>query len=147
MMTDIEFTKEFYDKLDTSVNEWDYPEVLHMTTHEVKEAVNPKEAHGRAKPDLGLCPKAGLEAQAAAHSLGAKKYGAYNWRDSRIKASTYTSAIMRHLQEWKEVEDNDKETGASHLGNIMACCAILLDSQQYGTLVDDRYFITNVKET
>ena len=36
---------------------------------------NPKKQHGDAKASLGLIPKVAMEAQAAAHQLGADKYG------------------------------------------------------------------------
>ena len=51
---------------------------------------------------------------------------------------TYINAMLRHIQEWKEIEDNDPDTTKSHLGNVMACCAIILDAQDFGTLIDDR---------
>jgi hypothetical protein len=99
---------------------------------------NPKKAHGDLKSFLGLVPKVALEAAAAAHELGAKKYGPWNWRDDPIEAMTYVHAMMRHIQDWKECEDDDPDTMKSHLGNVMACCGILLDAQDFGTLIDDR---------
>jgi len=99
---------------------------------------NPKTQYGITKPSLGLIPKVALEAQAAALQLGENKYGPWNWRDDSVSASVYINAMMRHIQEWKEVEDNDPDTNASHLGNVMACCAILLDAQANGCLIDDR---------
>lgn len=99
---------------------------------------NPKTQYGEKKPSLGLIPKVALEAMAAAHQLGADKYGPWNWRDNSVAASVYINAMMRHIQEWKEVADNDPDTQASHLGNVMACCAILLDAQANDCLIDDR---------
>ncbi len=99
---------------------------------------NPKTQHGEKKPSLGLIPKAALEAAAAAHQLGADKYGPWNWRENSVSAMVYVNAMMRHIQEWKEVEDNDPDTTKSHLGNVMACCGILLDAQEHGCLIDDR---------
>ncbi len=100
--------------------------------------INPKEVCGAKKPSLGLIPKAALEAAAAAHQLGAAKYGPWNWRENGVSAMTYINAMLRHIEEWKEVADNDPETGASHLGSVMACCGILLDAQDHGCLIDDR---------
>lgn len=100
---------------------------------------NPKTVFGNMKPSLGLIPKVALEAAAAAYQLGINKgYGPWNWRDNDVSAMTYINAMMRHIQEWKEVEDNDPETMKSHLGNVIACCGILLDSQEQGCLIDDR---------
>ena len=99
---------------------------------------NPKTEHGEKKPSMGLIPKAALDAAAAAHQFGADKYGPWNWRETPISAMVYVNAMMRHIQEWKEVEDNDPETTKSHLGNVIACCGILLDAQENGCLIDDR---------
>ena len=90
---------------------------------------NPKKQYGDAKASLGLIPKVSMEAHAAAHQLGADKYGPWNWRDDPVEAMTYINAMLRHIQEWKEIEDNDPDTTKSHLGNVMACCAIVLDAQ------------------
>tara|TARA_R110002124_G_scaffold156712_1_gene323826 strand:+ start:1513 stop:1860 length:348 start_codon:yes stop_codon:yes gene_type:complete len=99
---------------------------------------NPKTQYGSIKPSLGLIPKVAMEAAAAAHELGADKYGPWNWRENDVSAMVYINAMMRHIQEWKEIEDNDPDTMKSHLGNVMACCGILLDAQDQGCLIDDR---------
>ena len=99
---------------------------------------NPKTKHGIVKPSLGLIPLTALEAAAKAHQLGADKYGPWNWRENSVAASVYVNAAMRHLKAWHETQDNDDESGASHLGHVMTCCAILLDAQEYGCMIDDR---------
>jgi len=99
---------------------------------------DPKAQHGALKPNLFLLPLVAMYEWAKAHMLGARKYGAFNWRKNDVCASTYISAAMRHLAQWKEGEDIDEEAQASHLGMVMANCAILLDAQKHGKLVDDR---------
>lgn len=99
---------------------------------------NPKTQFGVQKPSLGLIPKVALEAAAAAYQLGADKYDPWNWREHSVSAMVYVNAMLRHIQAWKEVEDNDPDTLKSHLGNVMACCGILLDAQAHGCLIDDR---------
>ena len=79
-----------------------------------------------------------MEGDAAVHKLGADKYGIRNWRVDNILASTYEGAILRHFKAWAEGEDLDPESGYSHLYHIRACCAILLDSEEKGTLIDNR---------
>lgn len=81
---------------------------------------------------------AGMVAQAGAHQLGAEKYGERNWVENKVCLNTYLSAMMRHIAAYKEGEDLDPESGISHLGHVMAGCAIVLDAQKAGTLVDDR---------
>jgi hypothetical protein len=75
---------------------------------------------------------------AEVHKSGADKYGKFNWREAEILASTYKGAMLRHLRAWCEGEDVDPESGVSHLYHIRACCAIVLDSEMHGTLIDDR---------
>jgi hypothetical protein len=44
----------------------------------------------------------------------------------------------RHIDAWLSGEETDPVDGTHHLGNVMACCAILLDAQACGKLIDDR---------
>jgi hypothetical protein len=71
-------------------------------------------------------------------SVGAAKYGAFNYRESNISASVYQDAMERHLQLWFDGEDNDPETGVSHLASVIASCSLLMDAQLTGKLHDDR---------
>ena len=84
-----------------------------------------------------------MEEQAWVHKSGADKYGAYNWRQVPVSTTTYVSAMMRHLNAFRDGVDLDAESGRSHLSHIMANCAILLDAAAAGTLVDDRSFPKN----
>lgn len=70
--------------------------------------------------------------------LGEDKYGAFNWQDKPVDATTYYSAAMRHLMSWYAGEDIDQESGASHLAHARACEGILIDAQRSGTLIDNR---------
>lgn len=79
-----------------------------------------------------------LAMDAKVHKHGADKYGERNWRVSEILASTYEGAIMRHFLAWAQGEDLDPDSGLPHLAHIRACCAVVLDSEIAGTLVDDR---------
>lgn len=99
---------------------------------------NPKEIEGRKKCPMHLLPPEALRQIAYAHQVGEKKYGRFNWRDSKVSALTYVGAIYRHLGLWQDGEDNDPESGLSHLAHIAAGVNILLDAAYCGTLVDDR---------
>ncbi len=103
------------------------------------EGVDPKGEAGSKKAPMWLLPPSALEAVAWVHKLGADKYGAWNWRKTRVKASTYISAIIRHLKlGFERGEDVDVESGQSHLAHISACCNILMDAKKHGCLDDDR---------
>lgn len=99
---------------------------------------DPKGQAGATKCPLWLIPPEPMEEAAWVHALGAKKYGPWNWRKNKVSASTYISAILRHLNAWRNGEDKDPESGRSHLAHIVASCFILMDAALFGNLVDDR---------
>jgi hypothetical protein len=101
---------------------------------------NPKQAYGDKKVPMHLVPPALVIGAARALGEGAKKYGAYNWRNSKVEALTYVGAIQRHLAAYQDGEDVDPEstTGKLHLEGIAACCAILMDALHGGFLIDNR---------
>ena len=101
--------------------------------------VNPKELAGSKKPAIwSVFPRWVAHAVGRVMSVGAAKYGAFNYRESRIAASTYEDAIERHAALWFDGEDNDPETGVSHLASVIASCILLMDAQRTGQLEDNR---------
>ncbi|MBS0210421.1 MAG: hypothetical protein JSS27_15870 [Planctomycetes bacterium] len=111
----------------------DRPDTIKFPTGE-----NPKDRLGIRKPPLHLIPPAAEILEGAAMALGAQKYGAFNWRTTSIRASVYIAAARRHLVQWFDGQDNDAESGVSHLAHARACLGILLDALATGNLVDDR---------
>lgn len=99
---------------------------------------NPKKAFGETKPDLSLVPAVGTLHQAMAHEDGGKKYGPYNWRKDPVEVMTYIAAARRHLDLFLDGQDYTSDTNVHNLGAVMACCAIVLDSQELGILIDNR---------
>ena len=112
-------------------------ETLHELPEE-KEETNPKKAIGALKAPIGYCPPTAIIELQAVMAGGAHKYGPFNFRDSPIDCLTYIGAIHRHLVLWEDGVDTDDESGRSHLAHIMACCALALDAQHTGRLVDNR---------
>lgn len=101
--------------------------------------VNPKELAGSLKaPIWQVLPRWVVLLVGRVMQVGAAKYGAFNYRESNVWAMTYVDAIERHMQLWQDGEDDDPETGVSHLAHVIAGCAILLDTQANGRLGDDR---------
>lgn len=100
---------------------------------------NPKEAAGRAKVALQLCPPEAKRLMALALESGAEKYGAWNWRDAGIRLSTYIGAMQRHLDALADGEDTDPESGLPHVAHILAGAAIVADANKFGMLADDRH--------
>jgi hypothetical protein len=50
--------------------------------------------------------------------FGAKKYAAWNWSKGLLYMRVY-AATLRHLFLWVTGEDNDQETGLSHIDHAM----------------------------
>lgn len=101
-------------------------------------STDPKGQAGSEKPQLHLIPTIAMQELAASLADGAARYGAYNWRDTRVSASTYISAMMRHTDAYRDGEELTTDSLVTHLGAIMANCSILLDAAKHGTLDDDR---------
>ncbi len=99
---------------------------------------NPKDAIGSTKLPMHLIPGTAKAALAIAFLEGALKYGKYNWRVAGVRASIYVDAMERHLEKWKNGEDEDPETRVPHLASIMACAAIIIDAALCDKLTDDR---------
>lgn len=99
---------------------------------------NPKDLFGSVKVSFTKLPAVAIAHGAHAMMDGAQKYGAYNWRDKKVIASIYVDAALRHLACWFEGQEDAPDSGVHHLGHAIACCAILLDAQETGNLIDDR---------
>lgn len=99
--------------------------------------VNPKDLLAAKKCDLSVFPAIGIYHGAHAMVDGALKYGPYNWRDKAVLARVYIAAAKRHIARWEAGEEYALE-GTHNLGNVIACCALLLDAQATGNLGDDR---------
>lgn len=84
-----------------------------------------------------LLPPGPLLEIAKVLDFGAKKYDPWNWAKG-IKYTRIYGAILRHLWSWYRGEDNDPETGISHLAH--AGCGILFLLQYSATRLqfDDR---------
>ncbi len=100
--------------------------------------INPKDKIGSLSVDFTLCPQSAYIEWALGHMDGATKYGPYNWRVEPIQARTYIAAAIRHLTDFLEDEQKAPDSGVHHLGHAMSCCAILIDAEACGTLIDDR---------
>ncbi len=107
-------------------------------TEDGKKDTNPKDAIGAKKPPLSICSPIAKAHWALAQFAGMVKYGAWNWRSAGVRTSIYLDAMERHIDAYKSGEELDPIDQTHHLGNIMACAAILLDAKEAGKLTDDR---------
>jgi hypothetical protein len=116
-----------------------------------KDDTNPKDRLGVKKVPLSLVPMVGLIYEAMAFKEGDINYGAFNYRRKKVRRRVYLEAILRHTLQALAGEDIDRDTivrdkrgkvifpGIPHEAKIRACCGIILDAQECGTLIDDRY--------
>lgn len=108
---------------------------------------NPKDAISGTKIPLWLLSPIAKAHWALAQFAGLIKYGAWNWRAAGVRTSVYLSAMQRHCDAYLSGERVDPVDGTHHLGNLMACCAILLDAEAAGKIVDDRPPRVGIRQT
>jgi len=99
---------------------------------------NPKQSQGDKKVPLHLVPGAASAYLAMGLKEGARKYGAYNWRETQIETMTYVGAVLRHLSAYTDGEDIDPESGNPHLAHALASLAILVDAIEGDFVIDNR---------
>ena len=112
---------------------------------------NPKQAFGDKKLPLHLVPPAATAYIAMALREGAEKYGAWNFRETRIELMTYIAAIKRHCDaiiegEWIDLDPIMHPDGYEitdlpkkpHLAGILASAAIIADQWEAGKIIDNR---------
>lgn len=99
---------------------------------------NPKDRVAKERARISYVPASFLVQVGLAMRDGARKYGAYNWRDSEVFASVYIDAAYRHLMAWYDGEDCAPDSGVHHLAHAAASLAVLLDAIHVGTANDDR---------
>lgn len=108
-----------------------------------EQSTNPKRAMGVKKASMQAVPNTALLYLGQVMEGGAAKYGPFNWRDSPVDSGTYYDAAQRHLMAWQDGQDVDAESGLPHLAHVMACCAIVLDAESTGNLIDQRREMEN----
>lgn len=101
---------------------------------------NPKDLLGANKLPLHLFPNTAVVLGTMGMLEGAVKYGRSNYRAMGIRASIYYDAVRRHIDAWFEGQDNTADHNIHHLGNALACLAIIVDAQAKGILIDDRMY-------
>lgn len=104
-------------------------------------AINPKDAIGATKLPLDLWPAEATALGSLGMLEGALKYGRNNYiAGDGVIASIYVAALKRHVDSWFSGEERATDTNSDHLGNALACLAILVKARAHGKLIDDRDF-------
>lgn len=79
-----------------------------------------------------------LEGVGAVLTFGAKKYAADNWRGG-IHYRRLLGAALRHVFAFLRGEDNDPESGISHILHASCCLMFLYWFTVHRKDLDDRY--------
>lgn len=85
-----------------------------------------------------LIPIYPLEELARVYTIGAKKYGDYNWRQG-MRWSRIIRAGLGHFYSWIKGEKYDKEDGQHHLASVAWCVFALMQYEKDKNQFDDRY--------
>jgi hypothetical protein len=96
------------------------------------------DTNSQDKPPLAYIPKAGLWAEGHAFAHGEKKYGSWNYKNG-INVTRTCAAAIRHIIQFLDGEDFDKESFAHHLGSARANLSMALDTLENNPEFDDRY--------
>lgn len=80
------------------------------------------------KPAMDLLPPKALRGIASIFGFGKKKYHAFNYKSGKgLDWNQPYAACLRHLNAWNEGEENDHESGESHLYHAGCCVMMLID--------------------
>jgi deoxycytidylate deaminase len=75
---------------------------------------------------LDLVPASSTRALAEVLTFGARKYKPDNWRNCD-DLSRYEAAMLRHIQDYREGEIHDQDSGMPHLWHAMTNMAFLIE--------------------
>ena len=90
------------------------------------------------KPPMELIPWEAMTGVAQVLDFGRVKYAAHNWRGG-FQWGRLAGACLRHVFAWLSGQDNDPESGLSHIDHAI-CCLMFLSAHIKSALgTDDRH--------
>lgn len=99
--------------------------------------------HDQEKPALQYLSAIWVNDVGRVLSFGAKKYAGHNWRKG-IHQSRLLAACLRHVFAFMSGEDNDPETGLSHLSHASCCLMFAHELHKTKPEFDDRYKVSEM---
>lgn len=93
--------------------------------------------HDHGKPRFDLIPPRPLVEIAEVFAFGAEKYGERNW-EAGFKWGRLVRALLGHILAWWMGEENDSESGKSHLAHAGCCLLMLMETRIRYPDNDDR---------
>lgn len=116
---------------------------MDLTTNENDN--KPGFKYDEGKPKMGLLDPHAMREIAKVMTYGAGKYSTLNWRRGMDWSRCY-DALQRHLNAFWAGEDDDPETGLSHLAHAGCCIMFLLWYTENRRENDDRFSTILFKE-
>ena len=101
--------------------------------------------HDGLKPDMTHVPIEAMWAMGEAFTYGAQKYAADHYREG-LALRRQIAAALRHIYQFLDEGDIDKESGCKHLGSAMASLAMACYTVENHPDLDDRYFKKQERE-
>ncbi len=92
---------------------------------------DPKLLLSKKKVSFASLPMNVISEVAVGMTEGAMKYGAYNFRETPIKYSTYFDSTLRHLLTWWEGQDMDPDSGLNHITKAITSLIVLRDGMMH----------------
>ncbi len=93
--------------------------------------------HDNGKPDFTFVSYELMEALARVREFGARKYSRNNWKKG-FKINRSGAAALRHIMAFLSGQDNDEESGLSHLSHAVACLEHAIYDMKHHPENDDR---------
>jgi hypothetical protein len=87
------------------------------------------------KPPMELIPWEAMVGVAQVLDFGRVKYAAHNWRKG-FQWGRLAAAALRHIFAWLSGQENDPESGLSHIDHA-TCCLMFLSAHIKGELGED----------
>jgi hypothetical protein len=109
-----------------------------MVNHWRKNNMSEGKKNDSGKAPIHFLTREFIEGVAQAQAFGAKKYGDYNFCNG-LAYTRLLDAAMRHLIAFTWGEDNDNESGESHLSHAAANINMLMYTIKHHPDKDDRY--------
>jgi len=91
------------------------------------------------KPKLSLVPKSALWGCGEALTYGQTKHGKYSFKEDGFPLTVMADKVLRHMSQFLDGEDFDKESKIHHLHHAIADLAIMIDIKDHHPHQDDRF--------
>lgn len=108
------------------------------SAEKTQKPTNPKDTVGIKKAPFSTVSAPVMAEVGVAMMEGALKYGRHNFRGVGVRASVYYDATIRHLFSYWEGEDQDPDSGMSHVTKAIASLMVLRDAMIQNKCDDDR---------